>query len=217
MKKYFVLFITLALVLTLLTISVAQESTESKTAVKWGFGVSTSIFSIGALEYYIPPYQSTAISIPIYFSNQFKMEPFIDYGNYHNERKPGSIDDEKDEYKYHSITIGTGIFYSKDIIDTRIHIGINIGYMNQYYFSGYDRGIFSYSTEHEGNGLLIAPSIGGEYFFSHHFSLGSEVQFEWSTLDSDNTETDNSTQNKYKSLSNRFVTKGLVIVRFYIK
>lgn len=194
-----------------------KEPSESKTAVKWGFGVSTSIFSIGALDYYIPPYQSTVISMPIYFSDQVKIEPFIDYGNYHNENKPGSVYYEKDEFKYHSITFGTGIFYSKEIINTRIHFGANIGYVNQYYYQSYERGISSYSTEHKGNGVLIAPSIGGEYFFSHHFSLGSEVRFEWSKLDSDNTQIDSSIENKYKSSTNRFMTSGLVFVRFYIK
>jgi hypothetical protein len=217
MKKYFALFIATALVLMFVTISTAQEKNESKTTVKWGLGVSSSIFSISSLNYYIPPYQSTAISIPIYFSNQFKIEPFVDYGNYQNESKPGSIYDEKDEFKYHTITIGSGIFYSKEIIDTRIHFGTNIGYVNQYYYQNYEGGISSYSTEHKGNGILIAPSIGGEYFFSNHFSLGSEVRFEWSELDSDNSQIDSMIENKYKSSTNRFTTSGLVFVRFYIK
>jgi hypothetical protein len=210
MKKNYVISSTVALLMLFFSISAAQDSTISKTSVKWGLGVTTTLFTLNSYQSYVPQYQNTAISIPIFLSGQFKIEPYIAYVHYNNE-------EEVYEINYHSLIIATGILYSQDFVDTRLHFGVNIGYINNNfkYKDTYDYS--PYSSEDNGNGFLIAPTIGGEYFFSGHFSLGSEIRLEFSKIDSDNNDTDYILVDNYDSSTKRFATMAMIMVRIYFK
>lgn len=79
--------------------------------------------------------------------------------------------------KYH---LGFGLFKNKDLSNFKLLTGIRFGLA-------------------DGNVYSIAPTLGGEYFFDRHFSLGSEIQLRGTFEKSD-----------FKLLSNTSV-----LLRFY--
>ena len=83
----------------------------------------------------------------------------------------------KSQNKY---ILGLGAFKYKDISNLRIVTGIRLGLS-------------------DGNIFAIAPSLGGEYYFNDHFSIGSEVQLRGTIESGDFT----------------FLTNTLVLARFY--
>lgn len=83
----------------------------------------------------------------------------------------------KNQSKY---VLGLGAFKLKDISNLRIVTGLRLGFS-------------------DGNVFAIAPSLGGEYYFNDHFSVGSEVQLRGTFDNGDFT----------------FLTNTLVLVRFY--
>jgi hypothetical protein len=83
----------------------------------------------------------------------------------------------KSQSKY---VLGLGAFKFKDISNFRIVTGIRLGLS-------------------DGNIFAIAPSLGGEYYFNDHFSIGSEVQLRGTIESGDFT----------------FLTNTLVLARFY--
>jgi hypothetical protein len=91
---------------------------------------------------------------------------------------PGSIITfSKSQSKY---VLGLGAFKYKDISNLRILTGIRLGLS-------------------DGNIFDIAPSLGGEYYFNDHFSIGNEVQL----------------RGKFERGDFTFLTNTLVLARFY--
>jgi hypothetical protein len=97
-------------------------------------------------------------------------------GNFRFESTFGFVF-SKSQSKY---SLGLGAFKFKDLSDFRILSGIRLGLS-------------------DGNVIAIAPSLGGEYYFNDHFSIGSEIQLR-GTLDNSDF---------------RFFTNTLVLARFY--
>ena len=218
MKKFPAVLMSTIYLFCFFSISAAQDSTVSKTSVKWGLGVTSTLFTLNSDQSYVSQSQNTAISIPIFLSGQFKIEPYFAYVHYNSEEESDQISSNNNyEVKSHSIIVATGFFYSRDFVDTRLHFGVNIGYLNSYLKYKNMYGISSNSSEEDARGFLIAPTIGGEYFFSSHFSLGSEISLEFSKLDSDNKDTDYLAEYNYDSSARRFVTLAMIMVRIYFK
>lgn len=119
------------------------------------------------------------------------------------------------EIKNQFVTIGIGIFYSKPIRNTKLHFGGKVGYIksrNEYKISA---SMYLFESEDKGKGYLLSPVIGGEYFFSDHFSLGGDVNFEWSSMDDDRKERSDSSEQKYSSTIMRYNTIGIFYIRIY--
>lgn len=83
----------------------------------------------------------------------------------------------KNQSKY---VLGLGVFKLKDLSNLKLITGIRLGLSND-------------------NIYVIAPTLGGEYYFNEHFSIGSEIQLRGTFERGDFT----------------FLTNTLVIVRFY--
>jgi hypothetical protein len=83
----------------------------------------------------------------------------------------------KDRSKY---VLELGAFKLKDISNLRLLTGIRLGLS-------------------DGNIFVIAPSLGGEYYFNEHFSIGSEIQLRGTFERGDFT----------------LLTNTLLLVRFY--
>jgi len=65
-------------------IAISSVYTQESSAFKWGIGVASPFVQS---QYVIPAYPNTVISIPMFFSRQFKLEPFISYSDFTDEQK----------------------------------------------------------------------------------------------------------------------------------
>jgi hypothetical protein len=198
--------------------SIVYPQDSSKSSVKWGVGISSPVFFTSSYQFIIPPAQNTSISVPVFIKATFKLEPFISFSDYQyeNEYKPATTTTtDRNETKYRFMTVGLGIFYSWPIKKTNVHFGGKLGYIKSQYEYIFEGSGFSSSNEDKGSGYLLSPAVGGEYFFSDHFSLGGELNFEWTSVDSDGEDRDNSNVRESSSTVKRFSTGGIVNIRVY--
>jgi hypothetical protein len=143
------------------------------TASKFGIGVS--LFNLIEEDYEALEYGN-----PIYFTinigRKFRLEPTVGY-----------FSDRWGEDKY---SIGIGGFVRKSISNFNFLYGIRVG------LRIISREEFRPFIERT---TVIAPTLGGEYFFIKNFSIGSEVQLKGLLIDGNWT----------------VFTNSSVLVRFY--
>ena len=224
MKKLNLIVVLSFFVLGFSSALYSQESSADKQTIKVGIGISSAFSSISLYQYPSlnsdQPQLNTAVSIPMIFSSVYKLEPYVSYTSVKTDRKndnqyPSSYDYDYN-YKGHNISVGMGIFYVKKIDKTNLHFGVRGGYLSTYAESKSYSTMYNSYHEDKGNGFLITPIIGGEYFFSDYFSLGGEVHFEWSQLNVDEIDKyDNNNEEYYTSSLSRLNTLGIIVVRFY--
>ncbi len=144
---------------------------------------------------------NATIVVPVFMSANFRLEPEIGYFTATQEETNGDTETSTAT----SWRIGVGIFPQKTYDDFILYYGGRVGYLSQ--SEKYEEGTYNY--EENTSGFFIAPAIGGEHFFSDHFSIGGEAQLVYATLDGDNN------QNDDKISLNLFNTRVLAFFRFY--
>jgi len=154
--------------------------------------------------------------VPIIVGGKFRIEPEFSFMSY-----SGSNEEYEIESKYKTLILGLGLFPQTRVGNVDIYYGIRLGIMNIDYHSKYQdwdyvwdpvyqdyREVYYTETEDESKmDFFIGPAVGGEYFFSEHFSLGGEIQGNFVFLGQydDDSETKES----------MFKMKPLVFVRWY--
>jgi hypothetical protein len=141
-------------------------------------------------------YTINTISIIYETSPTFRIEPEIGYFNGSQEISNGMTQ----EHKITSWRIGVGILPQKPYEKFTLYYGARVGYINE-----------NIEDESKANGYYIAPALGGEYFFSNHFSLGGEAQVVYISA---TTEPEDDYENWESKLS-VVNTRALAFVRFY--
>lgn len=103
-----------------------------------------------------------SVYIPIFVSKNFRLEPEI--GLWWQSYSDSYYYSESDIL----FRIGWGMFLVKQKERTNLYQGLRVGLILE--DNGDSRKYFS-----------IGPALGGEYFFSSHFSLGGEAQLNFTT------------------------------------
>ena len=145
---------------------------------------------------------SSTITIPIDVSPSFRLEPELGFGSSTDERTSGSSTFEQSSISW---KIGVGLFGLKKYDIFTLYYGGRVGYLTQTL------------TEEDGtnedemgtSGFYLAPAIGGEHYFSDHFSLGGEAQFVYTSV---TTEPKDGNWEQNLSVIN---TRVLVFIRFF--
>jgi hypothetical protein len=167
-----------SLILVLMTLLLTQSLFgQDNEIINPKFGLGVSLFNLSGAESETLEY-GNSIYFTINIGSKFRLEPTVGY-----------ISEIGDEAKY-SIEIGG--FGRKSISNFNILYGLRIGLMFRSRLTNY------YSPYIE-EAKIIAPTLGGEYYFIKNFSIGSEVQLKFKLED------------EYRSV----YTKSSVIVRFY--
>jgi hypothetical protein len=125
----------------------------------------------------------STIYVPIDFSNAWRVEPFV---NYSKRKLSGGIKDDR-------LSIGAGLFRLQPLGESlRIYYGGRLAYLDL------RRSLYTTSVAtvgEDGDGYRIAPTLGFEYSFNDHISLGAEAAWvhediEWSFGDERRSGTD---------------------------
>lgn len=176
--KTFLSCIITSLVLSLSTIVQAQDSVAHSSKVKVGIGASVNASSIitfnGGSSSLVYPIGFMNILIPISFE-QFRLEP--EFGDYAmtSEETSASITSTD---RYNIIRMGLAAHYVHSFGDqSQFYIGPRV----TFFMVNSNSAATNDPTEEERNwtDILIGASLGGEYLFSSHFSLGAEVQMNY--------------------------------------
>ena len=175
-----------------LSVSFGQEQ------AKFGLGFEFHTFPSalmedggGALGIYVPINAGSLLIEPLIMYSSSSTE--VDYDDY-------SQDDF--EYTESDLTLLIGIFKPTVRGKIRSYYGIRIGKSwskNEDSRPGYD--------DYESDYLVIAPTVGAEYYISDNFSFGGEAMYTMTTIEEE--EEEYSITSKQNTLIPRF------IVRFY--
>ena len=189
MKKMSICIIMLGM---FLSVSFGQEQTKS------GLGFEFHTFPSAILM------QEGASSVGIFFpmeSESLIIEPYISYYSYSSETDYDDYDsnDYNTSIKIWSLTVGILIPNVKGNI--RSYIGARIGKS----FSDIEE---TNQDNDKNDTLILAPTVGAEYFISENFTFGGECMY--SIVLSENKEDAYTRTTNLTTLIPRF------IVRFYI-
>ena len=188
MKKMSICIIMLGM---LLSVSFGQEQT--KLGLGFEFHTFPSIFlheDGTSLGIYVPINTGSLLIEPLIMYSSSETE--VDYDDY-------TLDDSK--YTESDLTLLIGILKPTVRGKIRSYFGIRFG--KQYIVQDYDDNDWDVENEY----LIIAPTIGAEYYISDNFSFGGEGMY---TMVTNEEEEDTyTTSSKVHMLIPRF------IVRFY--
>jgi len=147
-------------------------------------------------------YFSSTITVPINASSTFRVEPELGFAISTDEFKSGSFTDEETTSSW---KIGVGLFGLKKFEIFTLYYGGRVGFLTQSVTE--DNGT---DTDEMGStGFYLAPALGGEHYFSDHFSLGGEAQIVYTSIA---TEPEDGDWEQNLSVIN---TRVLVFVRFF--
>lgn len=187
--------ITVFLSICFFSSSIAQSSNK--------FGVGIALFDIQQLwETAISDGWNATITFPIETSPKFRLEPEIGYYKATEEN-----DNPTREHTVSSFRIGLGVFPQKTYEDFTLYYGVRVGYISQTQTSTISE--LNVDYEETTSGFFIAPALGGEHYFSEHFSIGGEAQLVYASLDSERKDSNDKSNLSY------FNTRALIFFRFY--
>jgi hypothetical protein len=123
--------------------------------------------------------------VPINVSESFRIEPNVRYGSSEYEFDDGLRDSQDTE----TWELGVGVFGIKKITDAaHIYYGARVAYIDTEstttQSSSFGDDIRSESTQ---DGYRIGPTVGFEYLFGGHFSIGGEASYTFVDLEGEST------------------------------
>lgn len=136
-------------------------------AVEVGLGVSINNSNDGGLGGY-------GIAVPLRFSN-FTIEPELSFYRYSADSSNPSSPTNSYDYENTQITLESGIYWRQQIVPSvEAYVGGRLGYTKVDYSYIYPASPANNQVGDE-SGFYLGPTVGAEYFFNKHFSLGLDV------------------------------------------
>jgi hypothetical protein len=150
---------------------------------------------------------AATIYVPIDVSPMFRVEPFLAHVSTSTTTEPttGTNVERSDS----QTTLGVGLFYTFAISErSRGYAGGRLGLL----FEGEERTNNNVTTSTDATRLLIAPTLGAEYFFAISWSVGADVSLSVNTILSEDTEPDDDETLKATTIN----TGSGLFLRFYL-
>lgn len=162
------------------------------------FGLGVGLLTSGGEE------STPTVSAPIRFGN-FRVEPAVSYYSNDGETKynytpPNNLSDNTYEDSYYSFEVGA--YWLKQIApSTELSLGGRVGYSWYDSTSEYPN-VPNSEGAYESSGFYLGPTVGGEYFFNPHVSVGADVSllFASNSATSENSSYDSEGENDAMSL-----------------
>ncbi|MGD8867764.1 MAG: outer membrane beta-barrel protein [Gemmatimonadales bacterium] len=193
-------WLTFVLVLFLAAPASAQDK-----AGKFGIGVSLEPSALVAEDFdaFFLPFGFGDIYFPINAGEQIKIEPQLGLFRFSSEATADGFSSKQ------TITIwrlGAGIFYRLPASES---LTAYVGPRFVFLFSSESDEFDGSADDSSATDISIGAALGGEYFFSSHFSIGGEFQLNYVSLgDPDG----NDTVDQSRSIISN---NGLILLRWY--
>jgi len=216
------MFTTACTIILLTVFAFSQDSLSNSSKINFGFGVSSNFYSSLSSQNSINV--NSSFSIPIFISSNIKIEPFFGYSNTDAKGKTIvfiqniSYSHSDNYYQCKNFVIGSGLFYSHKLKNVMFHFGSNFAYLT-YKQNQKDNYSYYYAKDKiDGDGFIISPTLGSEYFLKKFISLGIEARFEWISLKTDGERTFPGSIDLKHGKTNSiytFNTQGFIVIRIY--
>jgi opacity protein-like surface antigen len=118
---------------------------------------------------------------PIDISKTFRLEPFLRYGTSELSYSDEGLEDTQDT---ETLELGVGVFAKKQVTDAaHIYFGARLAYVDTE-STVVQPGLFDViRSESTQDGYRIGPTLGFEYIFGGHFSVGGEASYTFLDLE----------------------------------
>lgn len=125
------------------------------------------------------------VYVPIDISKSFRIEPSIRYAS---TESPYVAEFGRGRQDTENLEIGMGVFGLKQVMDAaHIYFGARLAYVD-YKISNVDATTNSTTfTDNNRDGYRIGPTVGFEYLFGQHFSVGGEASYSFLDLEGEST------------------------------
>lgn len=140
--------------------------------------------------------------VPIKITDSLRTE--LSFGIASAEQKTDESKEQIDQYE-----AGIGLFFSHEVYEkTQLYYGCRLTYLSAEREYETDGGReYNYSR----TGYRIAPTLGFEYFFTPHLSLGGEAEFYYESLDGE----EDDDRDSIDVDETVFSTDSRLVLRFY--
>lgn len=194
-------------VLSALSLHVGAQDDDAPVHRYIGIGVRASIFQISDLPMAVTPPNRIIVNVdPIKYARaEFQ------FGSYSHENELFMSNQQPLNMKQSSVSIGGGVFGMYPVGKAVFLAGLNYT-INNYSEDDvlFDNFGVPYVAASTGKVTGIAPTLGGEYYFSKWFSIGAE--FSYLIL---NDEFDPADPNSPQQTSTTFITESSLVFRFH--
>ena len=190
-------------------IALAQDSAPALKLPNVGIGtrLDTLLLNLNGLGALGADIAAVTIYVPLDVSPMFRIEPFLS----HISTSSSTTADtgESLERSDSATTLGLGAFYTFAITErSRGYAGARLGLI----FEGTDRGDENTTVSSDSTTLLLAPTLGAEYFFATAWSVGVDVSLSINTIVSEDTTPDDDVTLERTTIS----TGSGLFLRFYL-
>ncbi len=171
-------------------------------ATQAGLGVSINSGGEGGGGY--------GVSVPLRFGG-FTVEPELSYYNYSADRDYSLSPSSNQSYEYQQFSIETGVYWRQPMIPSvEMYVGGRVGYTRYEYSYTYPSSpVSNYSDDT--SGFYLGPTLGAEYFFNKHFSLGLDASLLFESTSGDVT----NASDPYEQDRTSIYYQGRARLRFY--
>lgn len=170
-------------------------------AVDVGLGVSLNNNGGGSGGY--------GVSMPLRFGN-FTVEPELSFYDYQEDTTYPLSPGNNNSYESQEYTLETGVYWRQQVIPAvEMYVGGRVGYVNYESSSTYPLSPGS-NNSYETSGFYLGPTLGAEYFFNKHFSLGLDV-----SLMFESTTRDRTSSSPYEEDRDEIAYQSRAKLRFY--
>lgn len=194
--------------LIVFSILISTGLTYSQSISKVGFGVSTN-FSVTNLGY------QNAANVSIDFGN-IRIAPFIAMGtstrSYEPEPNPENY---KNNYKENTLLFGANFLFLFQKENSLFYLGSGIGFENSVSSHESISGNYTQKEETDLGGLVIIPTLGGEYMLAPEFALGVEINYQVFFLSGTTVQSATNYSDNKRKLTSDFSTLGAFFTARY--
>lgn len=118
---------------------------------------------------------------PIDISKSFRIEPSVRYASSESRTED---DDSVQKLKSEDLEVGIGVFGLKQVTDAaQIYFGARLAYVDSEELYDYFTPHYHIISDTDLDGYRIGPTVGFEYSFGQHFSVGGEASYSFLDLE----------------------------------
>ena len=120
------------------------------------------------------------IFVPIKFGTRMRLEPEIGFG-WSSQQNQSSTPYYSSRSTASVLHVGAGVFAVAPTDRFAVYYGARVAYLHD--AQNEDTGSATFPSS--GNGVFVAPTLGGEYFLGDRVSLGAEIQVRYTSVTED--------------------------------
>lgn len=127
------------------------------------------------------------------------------------------VDGSRSKRDTRTATLGVGIYKNKFLMEnTWLYTGVRVGFIKRKVKDDREASVLlpAISSVSDENGYFLAPTMGVQYFFIPHFSVGLDLTFQITRTDGEESETSSGITVSVDAENTSYATAASVLLRY---